>query len=75
MTEFGPELRRVRLAASLSQRELAHRVGVTQGYVSSLESGRNRTVSVSLLFRLSEALEVPADHWRPYLPAEVSTTV
>jgi transcriptional regulator with XRE-family HTH domain len=43
--QLGQNVKRFRIAAGLSQDELAQRMGVDQGYVSSLEAGRrNPTV-------------------------------
>jgi transcriptional regulator with XRE-family HTH domain len=36
----GDNVRRLRLAAGLSQAELAHRMGVDRAYVSGLEQGQ-----------------------------------
>jgi transcriptional regulator with XRE-family HTH domain len=42
---LGANVRRLRIAAGMSQEELAVRMGVDQGYVSSLEAGhRNPTI-------------------------------
>lgn len=55
---LGRNVRRRRLAAELSQEELAARVGVAQYYVSQLENGkRNPTIETVQL--ISEALGVP----------------
>lgn len=58
---LSPEqLRRRRLAAGLTQRELAARVGVTQSRLSALESGRavaGSPVVRELLQQLDAALE------------------
>ncbi|MFI9380781.1 ATP-binding protein [Kutzneria sp. NPDC052558] len=42
MSEFGGELRRLRLAAGLSLRGLAARVHYSKGYLSKVENGRAR---------------------------------
>ena len=44
----GENVRRYRVAADLSQEELAARMGVDQGYVSSLEAGRRNPTIVTM---------------------------
>ncbi|MEM7503800.1 MAG: helix-turn-helix transcriptional regulator [Pseudomonadota bacterium] len=53
-------LRRLRTAAGLSQEELASRAELHRTYVSSVERGQ-RNVSVENIFRLADALQVPAE--------------
>ena len=58
--EFGPVLRRLRFAKGLSQEALAERAGmVSHAHLCRLESGRKQP-TVEMLFRLADALEVPA---------------
>ena len=59
----GPQVRRARLAAGLSQQQLADRletvaVYVCRGSLSRIESGR-RTVTDIELWGLSQVLKVP----------------
>lgn len=53
----GENVRRYRLAAKLSQEELAARMGVEQGYVSYLEAGR-RNPTIVTLWHAATALKV-----------------
>jgi transcriptional regulator with XRE-family HTH domain len=54
---FGKNMRRIRIAAGLSQDEIAIRMGVEQTYVSGLERGvRNPTLTT--LDRAASALNV-----------------
>lgn len=53
---FGRNLRRLRLAAGLSQEELAARSGLHRTYVSSVERG-NRNVSLENIVALATALK------------------
>lgn len=39
------ELKRIRLAADISQGEVARRLNITQGYLSQIESGKARCPS------------------------------
>ncbi len=54
---LATNLKRLRLAAGLSQEELAHRADIDRTYVSSLERGRY-SASIDMLERLSAALDI-----------------
>lgn len=54
----GDNVRRLRLAAELSQAALAERMGVDRAYISGLEKG-DRNPTVVSLWHLSKALDVP----------------
>lgn len=54
----GQNVRRLRLAAKISQAELASRMGVDRAYVSGLELG-SRNPTVVTLWHLAKALMVP----------------
>lgn len=56
---FGEVLREARVEAGLSQERLAEASDCTRPYVSYLETGRY-SASMSVLFRLSAALSLPA---------------
>jgi len=59
-SNFGPVLRQFRLAAGLTQEELAARLGyATANYISCLEIG-TRKPSVELLFKIAAAVGVKA---------------
>lgn len=51
----GRNVRRLRLAADLTQEQLAERSGFTQQYLSDLERGRRNPTVVSL-YELAQAL-------------------
>lgn len=53
----GRNVKRLRLAAGLSQAELAQRMGVDRAYVSGLELGR-RNPTIVTLWHLAKALGV-----------------
>jgi len=55
---LAENLRRTRLAAGLSQEELAHVAGIDRTYVSALERSRF-AASVDVIERLATALKVP----------------
>jgi transcriptional regulator with XRE-family HTH domain len=56
---FGERLRSLRIESGLSQEELADRSHVHRTYVSSVERGQ-RNVSIDIIVRLAEALDIPA---------------
>jgi transcriptional regulator with XRE-family HTH domain len=54
----GKNVKRLRVAAEITQAELANRIGVDRAYVSGLELGQ-RNVTILSLWRVAEALNVP----------------
>jgi transcriptional regulator with XRE-family HTH domain len=54
----GDNVKRLRLAAGLSQAELAYRMGVDRAYVSGLEQGQRNPTIISL-WHVAKALGVP----------------
>lgn len=52
---LGRNLRRLRLAAGLSQEDLAERAGLHRTYVSSVERG-NRNLTLESIYSLAAAL-------------------
>ncbi len=54
---IGRNVRRLRLAAGLTQAELSMRMGLDRAYVSGLERGE-RNPTVITLWHLSKALDV-----------------
>jgi transcriptional regulator with XRE-family HTH domain len=58
---FGPELRKLRLKAGLTQEEVGGAAGVTREYVSMLESGKN-IPTIDVFIRLCHAVNAyPAE--------------
>ena len=53
----GENIRRARLAAGMTQEELAERSGFSQQYISGLERGKRNPTIVSL-YELAQALGV-----------------
>lgn len=56
---FGRRVREVRLAAAVSQEELAYRSGLDRSYVGQVERGE-RNLTLENIYRLAEGLGVPA---------------
>jgi transcriptional regulator with XRE-family HTH domain len=56
--KFGKRLRELREERGLTQEQLAFKVGLSREYLSRIEGGR-RNVSLNVIERLSEALNIP----------------
>jgi len=54
---FGARVRELRLAAGLSQEELAHRAELDRSYVGQVERGE-RNISLDNIYRLATTLEI-----------------
>jgi transcriptional regulator with XRE-family HTH domain len=61
LESFAERLRRLRTASSLSTSDLAYRVGVTEGAIRQMESGRTKSANFTLGLKLSQVLDV--DPW------------
>src|SRR5215475_14317391 len=58
MVDFGAVLQQYRMAAGVSQEELAERAGLSRRGISDLERGARRTPRLATVRRLAEALEL-----------------
>lgn len=58
MNAFGEKLRKLRQEASLTQRELGKKVGVSHQVISNLERGYTTGISYDLLSSIADALGV-----------------
>jgi DNA-binding XRE family transcriptional regulator len=68
---YNDVIRLARLAARLTQQELADRVGVSEGMISRLESAQRQYPSYTTMVRIARALNLPAEELFPvpdYLP-------
>jgi XRE family transcriptional regulator, master regulator for biofilm formation len=54
---MSQRIKKLRKASGLTQVELATKAGITQVYVSSLESGARENPSLDILRRLAKALK------------------
>jgi transcriptional regulator with XRE-family HTH domain len=61
-TPLGDAIQGMRLAAGLTQHELARAAGIERSYISMLESGRRRNASYEVLAELARALGVSTAH-------------
>ena len=60
LSAVGQNIRAIRRRSHMSQKELAHRLGMRQGPVTNIEKGHNLP-SATVLAKLAEALNVPID--------------
>jgi transcriptional regulator with XRE-family HTH domain len=56
---MGRMLRETREAKGLTQEQIAQKAGVTEAYISMLESGARKNPSLAMLKRLAKILGVP----------------
>jgi transcriptional regulator with XRE-family HTH domain len=56
---LGARVRALRLRLGLTQEQLGHRVGMSHGHVSEIETGRTN-ITMATLWRLADALGVQA---------------
>lgn len=54
---LGAEIRRARLAAGMTQEQLAFAAGIDRSYISQLENDR-RSPTLDLIFRLCDAMSI-----------------
>lgn len=54
-------VRYYRKLRSMTQSQLAERVGVTQAYICSLENGKRTNPSLQLLLKIARALDVTVE--------------
>ena len=66
---LGEEIQRLRNAAGLTQEALAVKLGIGQGGVNNIETGRSKP-SVPRLYALAKALGVSCEHFAGYFPLE-----
>jgi transcriptional regulator with XRE-family HTH domain len=57
--KLGNTIRNLRLAKGLTMQELATAVGIDKSYVSYLESGKKSNVSLDILKKVAQVLQVP----------------
>ncbi|MBO3746529.1 ImmA/IrrE family metallo-endopeptidase [Streptosporangiaceae bacterium NEAU-GS5] len=70
-TDIGSRVREARLAAGLSQDQLADLIGLDRTMVSKVEAGTRRLDALELV-RLSQALELPIGHFLDPAPEIIS---
>ena len=58
---LGPRIREARKTKSITQEQLAEKIGVTSVYISEIERG-NKMPSIPVLISIVEALDISADY-------------
>jgi transcriptional regulator with XRE-family HTH domain len=54
---IGENIKRYRLKANITQKELAEKIGVTHYWVCKLERGKQNNTTINLLIAISEELK------------------
>lgn len=60
--KIGQRIRKVRLEQGIKQKDLARRIGISQGALTNFELGR-RKISLEWLLKISRALDVPVGYF------------
>lgn len=60
---FGQEVRRLRIKAELSTRELGRMVGLSQPWIVRLETKPGANIELRLMWNFAEALGVEVEHF------------
>ena len=55
---IGENIKRYRLKANITQKELAQKIGVTHFWVCKLEKGKQNNTTINLLIAISEELNI-----------------
>ena len=58
--ELGVNLKELRAAQNMSQKELAKQIGVSQAYVCALELGKRKNPSIEVVRAIARELNVDA---------------
>jgi len=60
--KIGQRIRKVRLEQGIKQKDLARRIGISQGALTNFELGR-RKISLEWMLKIARALEVPVGYF------------
>jgi transcriptional regulator with XRE-family HTH domain len=60
--KIGQRIRKVRLEHGIKQKDLARKIGISQGALTNFELGR-RKISLEWLLKISRALEMPVGYF------------
>ena len=55
---IGKNIKKHRLIAKITQKELAHKIGVSHFWICKLERGKNNNTTLNLLISISEELKI-----------------
>jgi transcriptional regulator with XRE-family HTH domain len=62
LTNIGENIKRYRLNAKITQKELAKKIGVTHFWICKLEKGKQNNTTLNLLIAISEELKISLNH-------------
>ncbi len=68
--KIGQRIRNVRLEQGIKQKDLARRIGISQGALTNFELGR-RKISLEWMLKIARALEVPLGYFVSAVETEV----
>lgn len=54
---YGPKIKQIRILSRLTQKEVASRAGISQNFLSEIESGMY-DIRISLLYKIAKALNI-----------------
>ena len=58
LINIGENIKRYRLKAKITQKELAKKIGVTHYWVCKLEKGKQNNTTINLLIAISEEFKI-----------------
>jgi len=58
LTNIGQNIKKHRLKAKITQKQLADKVGVTHFWICKLEKGKQNNTTLNLLIAISEELKI-----------------
>ncbi len=60
MERFGEKLRFLRIHSGLTVRELSQEIGISNGYITQIETGRNKP-SLEIAFKIARFFNISVD--------------
>jgi len=58
LTNIGQNIKKHRLKAKITQKQLADKIGVTHFWICKLENGKQNNTTLNLLIAISEELKI-----------------
>jgi putative transcriptional regulator len=58
LTNIGANIKKHRLKANITQKELADKIGVTHFWICKLEKGKQNNTTLNLLIAISQELKI-----------------
>jgi transcriptional regulator with XRE-family HTH domain len=66
LIRIGENIKKYRLQAKITQKELANKIGVTHFWVCKLEKGKQNNTSINLLISISKELNIELNELTKY---------